>query len=398
VGETPALRPAGSNRRKDQFMSDAPAPPVVPGPRRTWLGCAFTLSLLCNFLALALLLIGCVGVVFRWGWRETPSSELSEQHHSGDKAAADKIAVIRIEGIILEGLLSYVHKQIDQAAGDKAVKAVVLRINSPGGTVTASEDLHRRLSELAAGDPKKGTSGKPLVVSMGGLAASGGYYVAMPASVLYAEPTTLTGSIGVFVSLPNVTELADKIGFRMDTIKQGEIKDSGSPFHKMTDKERQVWQDMIDHSYQHFLTIVENGRTKVLGKGALLEKRTLTPLNAGPDWLMRDKGGPYSRYLADGGIWTADRAVEFKLIDHLGHLDDALTAAHDLAGLGEHYRVIQYEHPRGLVESLLGLRAPEAPATALDAARLQNALAPRLWYLAPGYEAAAFAAALRGTP
>jgi protease-4 len=377
-------------------MSDAPAPPAMPAPRRSWLGCAFTLSLLCNVLTVALLLVGCAGLVWRWGLRETSSGALIEQHHSGDKSAADKIAVVRLEGVIFEGLLGYVHKQIDQAVRDKAVKAVVLRINSPGGTVTASEDLHRRLSELAQGDAKKGTSAKPLVVSMGGLAASGGYYAAMPAAVLYAEPSTLTGSIGVFVSLPNVTELAHKIGFHLGTIKQGEIKDSGSPFREMTDKEHQVWQDMIDHSYQRFVGVVEKGRP-MLGKGALLEKRTLTPLNAGPDWLKRDRPGPYTRYLADGGIWTADRALEFKLIDHIGHLEDAVTAAHDLAGLGEHYRAIEYERPRGLVETLLSVRS-DAAGTNLSFARLQNALAPRLWYLAGGHEAAAFAAALRGTP
>jgi protease-4 len=358
----------------------------------------FTLSLLFNVAAVGLFLVGCLGLWFRWGLVEISSGTMTEQHYSGDKTAADKVAVIRLEGIILEGFLGYVYKQIDQATKDKAVKAVVLRINSPGGTVTASEDLlHRRLSELAQGDPKKGTSAKPLVVSMGGLAASGGYYAAMPAGVLYAEPTTLTGSIGVFVSLPNATELSDKIGFRMETIKQGEIKDSGSPFRKMTDKERQVWQDMIDHSYQRFVAVVEKGRP-ALARGGLLEKRTIQPLNAGPDWLMRDRPGPYARYLADGGIWTADRALEFKLIDHVGYLDDAVTAAHDQAGLGEHYRVIEYQHPRGLAESLLGLRAPEVQPSALDPARLQDALTPRLWYLAPGHEAAAFAAALSATP
>jgi protease-4 len=214
--------------------------------------------------------------------------------------------------------------------------------------------------------------------------------------VLYAEPTTLTGSIGVFVALPNATELANKIGFRMQTIKQGEIKDSGSPFRNMTDKEHQVWQDMIDHSYQRFVGVVEKGRP-MLGKGALLEKRTLTPLNAWPDWLKRDRPGPYTRYLADGGIWTADRALEFKLIDHIGYLEAAVTAAHDLAGLGEHYHVIEYERPRSLVETLLNVRS-DTPTTDLDLARLQNALAPRLWYLAGGHEGAAFAAALRGTP
>jgi protease-4 len=362
------------------------------------LGCAFTLSLLFNIVAVGLFLFGCLGLFMRWNLTESSTVPLSETHYAGDKTAADKIAIVRLQGIILEGLLGYVHKQIDQAAHDTSVKAVVLRINSPGGTITASDDLHRRLMALTQGDPKKGTQAKPLVVSMGGLAASGGYYVAMPAQTLFGEPTTLTGSIGVFVSLPNVKKLADTYGVRLETIKQGEIKDSGSPFKDLTPKEHQVWQDMIDHAYNQFVAVVEKGRPAL--RGGLLQPRTITPVRAGPDWLPRgpDKDkppGPYTRYLADGGIWTADKALDFKLIDNLGYLDDAVTAAHDLAHLEDHYRVLQYERPLSLRESLLGIEAPAAPAGAWDPTHLAHALGPRLWYLAPGHEAAAFAAAMQ---
>jgi protease-4 len=365
-------------------MSNAP----LPAPRRRpLLGCAFTLSLLFNVAAVALFVLGCLGLWLRWNVIETSTVPLTETYYSGDKTAADKIAVIRLEGIILEGLLGYVHKQIDQAAGDGSVKAVVLRINSPGGTITASDELHQRLTALTQGEAKKGSRALPLVVSMGGYAASGGYYVAMPAQTLFAEPTTLTGSIGVYVSLPNVKELADKYGVHVDTIKQGEIKDSGSPFHNLTPKEHQVWQDMIDHAYNRFLAVVEKGRPSL--RGGLLRPRTLKPVRAGPE---QDKpAADYTRYLADGGVWTADKALEYKLIDHLGYLDDAIAAAHDAAGLGDHYRVIQYARPLSLRESLLGIHTPAAGA---DPARLGRALCPRLWYLAPGHEGAAFAAAL----
>src|SRR5262249_13684265 len=151
-----------------------------------------------------------------------------ETHHSGDKKAADKVAVVSLDGVIFEGLLEQTHKQLDAAAKDKAVKAVVLRINSPGGSVTASEDLHHRITRLLDGDPDKGFPPKPSVASMGSIAASGGYYAAVPAQTIFAEKTTLTASIGVYAAFPNLTGACEKCGFSMNTIKAGEIKDTGS--------------------------------------------------------------------------------------------------------------------------------------------------------------------------
>jgi protease-4 len=295
------------------------------------------------------------------------------------------VAVVHLDGVILEGFLRHVHREIDAAAADKDVKAVVLRINSPGGSVTASEDLHHRLVELRDGSPRKKTKPKPLVVSMGSLAASGGYYVAMPAQSLFAEPTTVTGSIGVFVSLPNVTGFLSEHKVEFITIKQGEIKDSGSPFKEMTPKERQVWQDLVDHSYERFLAVIEQGRPE-LTKARLLESFEVRPVHAGPHPADAPPPKTYARYRADGGVYTADRALELKLIDHLGTLDDAVQAAHDAAQLGEHYQVIEYERPASLREALLGVRSPTLGEGVLDAGRLKNGLAPRLWYLAPGYE------------
>jgi protease-4 len=376
----------------DEIMSQAPLVPHAPR-RRQLLGCAFVLSLLFNVFAVALFVFGCLGIFFRLGGSEARISSLDQVHVSGDKNASDKIAILNLNGVLMEGLLGYAHDQIDKAARDDDVKAVVVRINSPGGTITASADIHRRLTQLTKGDAQKGTKAKPLVVSMGSIAASGGYYVAMPAHHILAEPTTLTGSIGVFVSLPNLTGTAEKIGFRLETIRQGEIKDSGSPFRDLTPKERLVWQDMIDHAYNQFIAVVEDGRPVL--RSHLLEARNLQPVNAGPDWPHRGKAPPnYTRYLADGGIWTADKALEFNVIDQIGYLEDAIAAAHDQANLGERYHVIQYERPFSLRQVLLGMSSTRAPAGALDPERLQNALAPRIWYLAPGYEGSAFAASL----
>src|SRR5262249_23298771 len=274
---------------------------------------------------------------------DTSAIPLTEQHHSGKSGASNKVAIITLDGVLVEGLLNYAHKQIDQAAGDKHVKAVVVRINSPGGSITASDDLQRRLTELRDGNAKKKHDGKPLLVSMGSMAASDGYYVAMPGQTLFAERTTMTGSIGVYTSFPNVKKLADQYGVTLQTIKQGEIKDSGSPFAEMTAHERQVWQDTVDDAYQRFLHVVEEGRP-ALGGGNLLKRFTITPLQAGPDFLKKDqKAEPYERYLADGGIWVAAVALKHHLIDEIGTLDDAVQAAGKAADLGDTYRVIKYE-------------------------------------------------------
>jgi protease-4 len=371
----------------------APQPP--PPNHSSVLGCAFAFSVALNVLAVIILLVGCLGLV-SYKQSDSPSIPLTEHHYAGKKSASDKIAIISLDGVIVEGLMSYLHKQIEQAAGDAHVKAIVLRINSPGGSITASDDLHRRLMELRDGNAGKNRAARPLVVSMGGMAASGGYYVAMPGQSIFAEPTTLTGSIGVYASFPNVKKLADTYGVSMRTIKQGQIKDSGSPFADMTAHEQQVWQDMVDTAYQRFVQVVEQGRPMLAG-GKLLRPVKVSPVQAGPDFLKKDdKREPYTRYLADGGVWTADKALELQLVDRIGSLDDAVAAAHDAASLGDSYEVIKYERP-GLFH-LLGFDAQAAapPAgTILDPARLEAALMPRVWYLAPGAEASGFLAAAR---
>src|SRR5262249_11470813 len=155
----------------------------------------------------------------------------------------------------------------EAAASDSHVKAVVLRINSPGGTITGSDDLHRRLTELRDGtNPRQKGGKKPLVVSMGSLAASGGYYVAMPAEDIAAERTTITGSIGVYAAFPNISGFAKEHKFGMNVVKAGAIKDSGSMFKDMTAQERQLWQDMVDHAYKQFTQVVEQGRPNLKGK------------------------------------------------------------------------------------------------------------------------------------
>jgi protease-4 len=355
-------------------------------------GCLFALSFLVNIAAGILIVLLCLGLLgLRSGLTADSGERLREKHIAGSTAEADKIAVVSIEGVILEGFLSHVHRQIEQAAKDSRVKAVVLRINSPGGSVTASEDLHRRIVRLRDGDKDADWLAKPLVVSMGSIAASGGYYIAVPAGTLFAETTTVTGSIGVYASFPSLTGLESKVGVSMRTIKAGEIKDSASPFKEMTDKERQVLQDMIDSAYVHFLDVVEKGRKPKLTRQKLLERFMVTPVR--PDPQAEPKAAaPYQRYRADGGIFTAAKAKELDLIDAVGTLEDAIKAAAKAAGLSA-YNAIQYQKPRTLTDILLNSHSTQAPAGLLDIDRLRAAVTPGMWYLAPGYEAAGVLAA-----
>ncbi len=299
--------------------------PPKPAPRSS--GCAFTVSVLLNFVFAGLIFIACLGASFNaFSDPESSNIPLPEYNHSGPSNAKDKVAIIALDGMILEGMNGYVHRQIDQAAQDNRVKAVVLRINSPGGTITASDDLHHRLTELRKGSDEKKRPPKPLVVSMGSLAASGGYFVAMPADTIFAEKTTITGSIGVYAALPNVAKFGETYGLTMITIKQGEVKDSGSPFKEMSPKDRAVWQDMINVAYNQFIQVVEDGRPRLRhkegddrAKWPLLERFDWEPTPAGPP----DQDPPArkepikvedkTRYLADGGIYPAQLAREARL-------------------------------------------------------------------------------------
>ena len=153
----------------------------------------------------------------------------------GKPPPRDKIAVVRIEGVIMEGLIGYAHKQIEQAAADGDVKAVVLRINSPGGSITASDDLHRRIIELRDGTRRRQERRQEAAGRVDGrLAASGGYYIAMPGQVRLRRADHHHRLHRRLRRLPNVAELADKYGVKMNVIKAGDIKDSGSMFHDMT--------------------------------------------------------------------------------------------------------------------------------------------------------------------
>ncbi|MBX7106476.1 MAG: S49 family peptidase [Gemmataceae bacterium] len=372
-------------------------PPLLPSPNNQaapsrGIGCGTVMLFVALVLSLGINVLLCAGQMLpdisALGHAET---RLGEKFHSGTRTAGDKVAIVRVEGAIMEGMLTYAHGQIDQAARDSDVKAIVLRVDSPGGSITASDDMLRRLQQLRDGtSPKHPGKPKPMVVSMGSLCASGGYYISMaaaqdpakPAPKLFAERSCITGSIGVYASLPNARGLADKVGVTMEMIKAGDIKGSGSPFHELTPQERQPWQDMVEVAYSQFVGVVEAGRPSLQGK--LTEP--LFPLKEIPRYdnkgnVIDKKGGEYTRRRADGGIFTAKQAMDIGLIDAVGPLDDAIAAVAKEAGLTE-WRAVGYDKPQTLISALTGADAATPAWPAAD-------LSPKLWYILPQSEPAA---------
>jgi protease-4 len=360
-------------------------------------GCLIASLLFISFLVNLVL----CGVIF-WPDTETDEPEVIETHLWGSKTEANKIAVVRVEGPLVEGLDGHILRQIDHAGGDGDVKGVVVRIDSPGGSIGSSEAIHRELTRLRHGQHPRhpGRQGKPLVASMASVAASGGYYIAMPADKVLAEKGTLTGSIGVFAALPNVSELAKDNGVRLELIKAGGIKGSGSPLHQLSPEERQPWQDMVDQAYDQFLDVVAKGRPK-LTKEQLRTEVVMRKMAKHYD----DKGnvvreGPgqpkeveVTRVRADGGTYTAAEAKQFGLIDDIGLLEDAVAAAATAAGLSS-YKVVTYKREPTLWSVLFGARAQSTRTPELG--RLSTGLAPRIWYLAPGHELSGIVAASSG--
>jgi protease-4 len=319
-------------------------------------------------------------------------SPLTEKTFAGNSKSTNKLAIIRVDGAIMESALGYVHRQIDQAGRDPNVQGVVVRIDSPGGSITASDDLLHRLQQLRTGTlPRYPGRPRPMLVSMGAVAASGGYYIAMAAERndddpvrIFAERSTITGSIGVYASLPNLKEMSDKIGFKMELIRAGDIKASGSPFHVLTPQERQPWQDMVDHAFRQFVGVVETGRPALKGKltEPLFDARPVARFDDKGN-VVEAKAGEYTRRRADGGIFTADEALKYGLVDKIGFLDDAVVELVRQINLGD-FRAVTYDRPVSLSSMLLGVNAATSP-TVLESMPKVDAT-PKLWYLLPHAE------------
>lgn len=269
-------------------------------------------------ILLVFLLGGCVTVKVDLFEEAKP---LEEKVISG--FARDKVLLVDVSGMIVEnkprGLLSLaavttpdrIKEVLDKASTDKRIKAVVLRINSPGGTVSAADIIHHEIMNY------KKEAGVPVVACLMGLATSGGYYLAQTGDVIVAHPSGITGSIGVLAMKLNVKGLMDKVGVQGELVKSGQWKDFWSPFRPATPEEKQMMQEVIDSYYRGFVEVVAQGRKMDLQE---------------------------VRRVADGRIYTSAQAKDLGLVDTLGYLDDAIELAKKKAGLKE-VKVVRYQRP-----------------------------------------------------
>ena len=236
----------------------------------------------------------------------------------------DRIAVIEVNGVIQDlgaspwiAQAGYHHRStlqmLEQAAEDDTVKGVILQVNSPGGGVVESAEISKRVKELVELE-------KPVYVSMGSMAASGGYYISAPATKIFANPTTMTGSLGVIMETINYSQLAENIGIDFETIKSGPYKDIGSGSREMTEEERAIFQSMVDNAYDDFVNVIAEGR------------------NMSKEEVIR---------IADGRIYDGRQAKEVGLIDELGSFEEVTQALKEDIGQDD-LGVIRYETGFGL--------------------------------------------------
>ncbi len=231
----------------------------------------------------------------------------------------ERIAVLTIDGVIINPLP--IIKKIDRLSEDKSVKALVLRVDSPGGSVGASQEIYRAIERFKE-------KGKPVVVSMGNIAASGGYYISAPADFIYANPGTITGSIGVIIQYIGYKELLSKIGIKAEAIKTGKFKDTLSPFKDLTKEEKDYLKRVITDSYEQFINAILKYR-----KDKITEEEL--------------------RKIADGRVMTGLKAKEIGLVDEIGNLKDAIDKAAELAGVLKP-RVFYVEEKKSFLKKILG--------------------------------------------
>jgi protease-4 len=288
---------------------------------------------------------------------------LEEQRVEGRGAA--KILLLDVSGLLSdEGgapllnlgtppvrvpLLVRIREELKKAAEDDKVRAVLVRINSPGGTVTASDMVYREL-ELFRRETRM-----PIVAVMMDVAASGGYYVALAADTIIAHPTTVTGSIGTIMVSVNAEGLMQKLGVSALAIKSGERKDMGSPFRSLTPEERTIFQAVIDDLHRQFVA-------------KLVERRKLAP--------------DVARRLADGRIYTAEQALASGLIDHVGYMNEALALARRAAHVDE-AQIVMYRRPREYRATYYARSETATPSMEATLAPLSTLIAPgpRFLYL-----------------
>jgi len=329
--------PAGGSPPPPLTPPPVIAPPAAP-PRkgRGWMIAAIILivllafSLLGNFTQIAVRALS-----FSQGFQTTTARQVGPKLDEGiieDNGSHNKIAVITVDGIITSHLanmagnnmVDIIKAQLDRAADDDRVKAVILKIDSPGGEVMASDEIYKAIQDFQTSDPaehgKPGRKGKPVICSMGSLAASGGYYIAAPCRWIVANELTLTGSIGVIMHGWNYRGLMDKVGVAPMTYKSCKFKDMLSPDRSTNEipaEEHALVQALIDETYGKFTNVVGIGRYDA----HVLNKKEGRPL--ADNWAD----------FADGRVVSGKRALEIGFVDQLGDFDDAVKKTESIANI-----------------------------------------------------------------
>jgi protease-4 len=274
----------------------------------------------------------------------------------------DAVAIVRVEGIILPGKApapnpftgdegaAYSQRVIDdlkKADEDESVKAIMLFVDSPGGSAFASDEIAVQIKQMH----------KPIIAAMGSLAASGGYYVSAPTQEIWAGPQTLTCSIGVISQFLNLEGFAQEYGITAITVKSGKYKDTGNPFREFTEEDEALWQAIIDDAYQQFVGIVAQGRK-----------------------MSADQ----VREIADGRVCTSQQAKAMGLVDNFGYLPDAINRAGELGGITGEPRIVEYTRPAGLFQALGSTFNRPSPVEEVTQLLHFNAGSPLMYlYIAP---------------
>ncbi len=316
------------NNNPPNSTQSHPLPPVYAPEnkrkgsiRRIFWNVIFILSILTN-IVLFMMLMG-VGMLVMTGQSGTLIEEVIREGPAGTK-----IAVVSIEGVIYDEEAENVYRQLKTARKDEQVKAVIIKIDSPGGTISASDQIHQEILKF------REQSKKPVIAFMQGTAASGGYYASVACEKIIAEPTTITGSIGVISSYLVLEELLEnKLGIQPIVVKSGEKKDWPSSYRAPTEAEIEYIQNkLIKPALEIFINVVAKGRETSL---------SLTEV----------------RNLADGSIFVAQEALENKLIDDIGYLDDAINSIKVIAGITD-AQVVRYRQPFSL-GNLIGIKSEQ---------------------------------------
>lgn len=314
--------------------------------------------------AICLVLLLCACSAPRLNIFDTTPNPLQEYTLEGD--GKDKILIIPVDGMISDsskqdffttkpGLVEQVVVQLNKARSDSRIKAVLLKVNSSGGTITASDLLYHEISSY------KAKTGNKIGVIMMDVAASGAYYLSLPADMIMAHPTTITGSVGVIFMRPKAFGLMNKIGLGVEVSKYGRNKDMGSPFRESNDEEKALMQNTVDKFGDRFISLVKKHR------------------KLDPDSLAK---------VTTARVFVADEALQLKLIDKIGYLPDAVSETKKLAGVSEDARVVVYRRISVPEDNYYNTSGAEAHSLHLSAVQIAlpeilNAKAG-FYYLWPG--------------